>query len=71
MVVWARRGARTEECPVSYITPESVALLEKFHAWKASSGVNLLELPARDAEAILLLETEFRKELMYAEQRDS
>jgi hypothetical protein len=70
-VVWARRGARATECPVSHITPESVALLEKFHAWKASGAINLLELPARDAAAILLLETEFRKELMYVEQRDS
>ncbi|MBM3734875.1 MAG: hypothetical protein FJW39_03740 [Acidobacteria bacterium] len=70
-VVWARRGARAESCPVSSITPERIALLEKFHAWKASSGVNLIELPARDAEAFLLLDEEVRKEMIHARQHDS
>ncbi len=66
-IVWARRGARAESCPKSLITAESLAFLEKFHAWRGSGGVNLLDIAARDAEAILLLEAEWRKEISYAD----
>ena len=69
-VVWARRTVTSSQCPKSVVTAASLAWLERFHAWKACGG-DLLERPAKEAEAILLLESELRKEYAYAERRDS
>jgi len=60
-LVWARGRASTEECPKSLVTPQSVAWLEQFFAWKFSGGGKLSELPARDADAFLTLEKEWRE----------
>lgn len=61
-VVWAREQAAIDSCPTSYITAESLALLEEFHAWKLLGIGHYSELPARLAEAIFLLENELRTE---------
>jgi len=42
------------------VTPASVELLEKFFGWKLGGGGQLGELPAREADAFLLLEGEWR-----------
>jgi hypothetical protein len=42
------------------VTPQSLAWLEKFFTWKFSGGVTLEGLPARDADAFLILEKEWR-----------
>jgi hypothetical protein len=55
--VWARRGVVLYECPVSYISGKSKALLEEYAVWKAGGG-ELRSLPTKTAEAILLLENE-------------
>jgi hypothetical protein len=49
-------------CPTSYVTSESIALLEEFHAWKLLGAGNVYELPARLVEAIFVLENELRAE---------
>jgi hypothetical protein len=49
-------------CPTSYITPESIALLEEFHAWKLLGAGRVYELPARLVEAIFVVENELRTE---------
>ena len=49
-------------CPTSYITAESIALLEEFHAWKLCGAGSVYELPARLVEAIFVLENELRTE---------
>jgi hypothetical protein len=49
-------------CPTSYITPESVALLEEFHAWKLIGAGDMYRLPARVVEALFVLENELRSE---------
>ena len=49
-------------CPTSYITSESLALLEEFHAWKLLGSSNVYDLPARLVEAIFVLENELRTE---------
>jgi hypothetical protein len=49
-------------CPTSYITAESIALLEEFHAWKLLGAGSVYELPARLVEAIFVLENELRTE---------
>jgi hypothetical protein len=53
---------------VSYISPESVSLLEEFHTWKLFGCPNIYELPARAAEAFYVLETELRSEYRRAQQ---
>jgi hypothetical protein len=60
--VWARKKIAVDRCPTWYITPESIALLEEFHAWKLFGASDLHGLPARLVEAIFLLENELRSE---------
>jgi hypothetical protein len=59
-VVWVRSTLSTTECPTSYVTAESAALLESFVAWSIARH-SLLDLPARLADAIVALESELRK----------
>ena len=61
-IVWARGRTTISTCPTSYITSESVALLEEFHAWKLLGTVSFRDLPARLVEAIFILENELRAE---------
>jgi hypothetical protein len=61
-IVWARRKVSLTTCPTSYVTSESIALLEEFHAWKLLGAGNVYELPARLVEAIFVLENELRAE---------
>lgn len=49
-------------CPTSYITSESIALLEEFRAWKLIGAVSFDDLPARLVQAIFVLENELRAE---------
>lgn len=61
-VIWARGKSAVGSCPRSYITPESVSLLEEFHAWKLIGASDMYLLPARVVEAIFILENELRLE---------
>jgi len=60
-VVWARGRARAEECPTSLVTPESAGWVEIFFARKLAGGGSLTDMPARQADALLLLEKEWRE----------
>jgi hypothetical protein len=59
-IVWLRGRVSLTTCPTSYITAESIALLEEFHAWKLLGVDNVYDLPARMVEAIFVLENELR-----------
>jgi hypothetical protein len=73
-VVWARNGAAAEECPTSLVTPASIEFLEKFFAWKTVGVIKVTAgestagelttqgLTAREAEAFVMLEREWRME---------
>jgi hypothetical protein len=61
-MVWARARVSSEECPKSLVTLESVGLLEKFFAWKFAGGGSLMEMAAKEADAFLILEGEWRAE---------
>jgi hypothetical protein len=61
-VVWARKAICVTSCPTSYITPESIAFIEEFHAWKLFGTTEWRQLPARLVEAIFILENELRSE---------
>ena len=62
-IVWAA-GTEYRSRPVRRHTlqPESIALLEEFHAWKLFGAGNVYDLPARLVEAIFMLENELRAE---------
>ncbi len=60
-LVWVRGRTATEECPKSFVTPQSVEWLEKFFAWKFAGAGALEALPARDADAFLALERAWRE----------
>jgi hypothetical protein len=57
-VVWADGDYYTTECPKSWITAESIALIEEYHVWKQLRCGDLRTLSARQAEAFLLIENE-------------
>ena len=61
-VVWGRGLVLTTTCPTSYVTAESIALLEEFYAWKLAGAGNVYDLPARLVEAMFVLENELRAE---------
>jgi hypothetical protein len=61
-VVWARKQIAVEECPRSYVTPESEALLEEFHAFRVFGCADVQSVPARLVDAICVLEQEVRSE---------
>ncbi|MBV8843154.1 MAG: hypothetical protein JO307_10130 [Bryobacterales bacterium] len=42
--------------------PASIALVESFFAWKFAGGADVRELAAREADAFLILEKEWRTE---------
>ncbi len=60
-LVWVRGRVGAEECPKSLVTAHSVEWLERFLAWKFAGGGALDELEAREADAILTLEREWRE----------
>ncbi|MBM3725500.1 MAG: hypothetical protein FJW40_08760 [Acidobacteria bacterium] len=60
--VWVRRRVSSDECPKSLITGRSMAWMELFWFWKTFGGVDLMSLAARDVDALIVLETEWRKE---------
>jgi hypothetical protein len=61
-LVFVRGRVSSEECPKSLVTPASVELLEKFFGWKFSGGTSLEGMAAKEADAFLILEGEWRAE---------
>jgi len=60
--VWARGQVAAQECPVSYVTGDSMAWLEYFYAQEAlGGGGDLLSWPARRVDAMVVLKVEMRK----------
>lgn len=59
-LVWARGRVGAEECPKSLVTPLSLEWVEKFLTWKFAGLRDVNELSARDADAFLTLEREWR-----------
>ena len=43
------------------MTPQSVEWIEKFHMWKMAGGGGLMGLAAKEADAYLMLEKEWRE----------
>ena len=66
-MVWARNNVSITSCPTSYITSESIALLEEFHVWKLFGLGDFYRIPARVVDAIFVLENELRAEINNAQ----
>jgi hypothetical protein len=64
-----RRGVAIDSCPVSYVTAESLVLVQEFVVWRQSEGVDLFSLPARTAEAFCILNNELKSEIKSEQQR--
>jgi len=54
--VWARKGVATDECPKSYITADSMVLVEDYFVRRRLGGLDFSQLSAREVEAFLVLE---------------
>ena len=61
--VWARKDVATEICPKSYITAESLTLVEDFLVRRRLNGIQFSELSARQVEAFLILEKALAEEM--------
>jgi type IV pilus biogenesis protein CpaD/CtpE len=61
--VWARHNVSTSQCPKSIISAESLTFLEEFNVWKRFGCGDARRMNARVADAIALLEDEWRREL--------
>jgi hypothetical protein len=53
---------------VSFISSESMCLLDEYHTWQLLGGTDWKQLPARTVDAFFILENEMAKEKGYAEQ---
>jgi hypothetical protein len=62
-LVWLRGRVSLMECPTSAITGESERAIELFHVWKQTGQGDLSQRSAREAESVLLLENEWKREL--------
>lgn len=60
--MWARGRVSTTVCPKSYISGDSAAWLEEFHAWRALGKPDLRAMGAREANALMTLENELARE---------
>ncbi|MGH9613185.1 MAG: hypothetical protein ACRD4P_08920 [Bryobacteraceae bacterium] len=68
-VVWARRRAATSECPRSFISADSIRMIEEHHAWRISGRNGVRAMPARLVDALFLLESETRAEVESAQEQ--
>jgi hypothetical protein len=60
--VWARKKARTEECPKSLVTGESLSLVEEFFVRRRLGVEAGTETPARKLDAFVILREELDRE---------
>jgi hypothetical protein len=60
-LVWVQGETGIQECPKSYVTAESVEMVERFAVWRKSGAWEWGDLMCREAEAFQVLEEEGRK----------
>lgn len=58
--MWVQGKTGTNECPKSLTTAASAEMVERFFVWKASGAGGWDELSARQADAFVVLEEEWR-----------
>lgn len=60
--VWGRRQVQTQECPKSFVTGESMSLLEEFFVRRRLGIADSLDLDARKTDAFLILRDQMERE---------
>jgi len=68
-IVWARAGVVTKQCPKSLVTAGSLRFLDIYRSWKALGPGFSASLDAKSADAIELLEQEWKAEHERAKQK--
>jgi hypothetical protein len=68
--VWARRDVSLGTCPKSYITAESITLLEEFSVRRRMGDVRIAELTSRQVEGFAILERALAEELKNGRQNN-
>ena len=63
--VWIDGNAVAYHCPKSLITAADVHAVEEFRAWKLAGMSDFRSFPARVADALMVLEAEYRSELRH------
>jgi hypothetical protein len=63
-IIWGRRQTHVDECPKTFVTGESLALLEEFFVRRRMGIPDSLETEARRVDAFLIL-----RDLMEEEER--
>jgi hypothetical protein len=63
-----RGNVTAQECPKSFVTPESIERVEQFFALKHFGARMAEDIGARDADAFLVLEQEWTTEKTNAQQ---
>jgi predicted Ser/Thr protein kinase len=61
-IVWGRKQTQSEECPKSFVTGESLALVEEFFVRRRLGIEDSIELEARKVDAFLILRDEMERE---------
>jgi len=60
--VWAQGGLLLEECPKSYITGESLGILESYLVWRKFGGKPVETRSAKEVDGFLTLDAELAAE---------
>jgi hypothetical protein len=63
-----RGNVTAQECPKSFVTPESIERVERFFASKYFGARAAEDVDARDGDAVLVLEQEWTTEKTNAQQ---
>jgi hypothetical protein len=63
-VVWTRRNVSTTECPKSYVTATSQALLDAYYLWSRLGGGGVWSLEPRMADAFVILQEAVNGEII-------
>ena len=61
-VVWGRKQTQSEECPKSFVTGESLALVEEFFVRRRLGMEYSVGMEARKVDAFLILRDEMERE---------
>ena len=64
-IVWGRHQVHSEECPKSFISGESLALVEEFFVRRRLCVADTLELEARKVDAFFILREQMDQEERY------
>ena len=61
-IVWGRKQVRSEECPKSMVTGDSLSLVEEFFVRRRLGIANSTDMEARKVDAFLILRDEMERE---------